>query len=604
MRYKRNCLIIFILIVALFILHLGNQYVLTDSRSESAVETGSFLDLSVSYLHTSGPSVTVAGHPVTLWQRDEFYYAFLPAACKENTVSVSNLPEGIRDSSIVWMYSENIPAVFIDTVTNTSEFINSNKDLREPATITVLEPNGEISLYQPLEYIKGRGNTSYLEFDKKPYQIKFVDAAPLLGMEEAKTWIFHANASDPSLLRNAVARNLAGHLELAQSDPGVFIDLYLNGEYVGNYYVTEKIEVKENRLSITDLETATKNVNIYRNLSSYEALWTEKTKARNIPHDPQDITGGYLIERDFGNRFLTEVQENGSYFITDAEECFILQFPSYASEKQVAYINDYVQQVENAILSPNGIDPVSGKSYDELIDTDSFVRKYLLEEVTANYDGGVASSFFYKDSDRIDGRLYAGPIWDYDVSFGNTPAYLGSLSDRPDKLTKLSAHEYASSWFCALYEKPDFYQQITECYATEISPYLAQLHEQVLPELANILTASATMDRVRWQTQYLENNSRYESWEESIAFLSDYITDRKVFLDKVWIDEEPVYRISLYIDDVIYDIFSVFEGETLPELPSPKLSYADFKGWADEDGSLPDFTAPVHEDMVFHALLK
>lgn len=604
MRYKRNCLIIFILIVALFILHLGNQYVLTDSRSESAVEAGSFLDLSVGYLHTSGPGVTVAGHPVTLWQQDEFYYAFLPAACKENTAPVSNLPEGISDSSIVWMYSENIPAVFIDTVTDTSESINSDKNYREPATITVLEPNGEISMHQPLEYIKGRGNTSYLEFDKKPYQIKFVDAAPLLGMEEAKTWIFHANASDPSLLRNAVARDLADHLGLAQSDPGVFIDLYLNGEYVGNYYVTEKIEVKENRLSITDLETATENVNIHKDLSSYEALWTEKTKARNIPRNPKDITGGYLIERDFGNRFLTEVQENGSYFITDAEECFILQFPSYASEKQVAYINDYVQQVENAILSPDGIDPVSGKSYDELIDTDSFVRKYLLEEVSANYDGGVASSFFYKDSDRVDGRLYAGPIWDYDVSFGNTPAYLGSLSDRPDRLTKLAAHEYASSWFCALYEKPDFYEQITKCYATEISPYLTQLHEQILSELADTLTASAAMDRIRWKDQYLINNGGDESWEESIAFLSDYITDRKTFLDRVWIDEETVYLISLYIDDVIYDTFSVFEGETLPEFPSPELSYADFKGWEGADGSLPDFTAPVCKDMVFHALLK
>lgn len=604
MRYKRNCLIIFVLIVALFLLHMGNQYVLIDSRSESATETGSFLDLSVINLLVSGPSVTVAGHPVTLWQQDEFYYAFLPAACKDNAVPVSNLPEGISDSSIVWMYSEQIPAVFIDTVTDTSESINSDKSYREPATITVLEPSGEISMYQPLEYIKGRGNTSYLEFDKKPYQIKFVDASPLLGMEEAKTWIFHANASDPSLLRNAVARDLADHLGLAQSNPGVFVDLYLNGGYVGNYYVTEKIEVKENRLAITDLETATENVNIHKDLSSYEALWTEKTKARNIPRNPQDITGGYLIERDFGNRFLAEVRENGSYFITDAEECFILQFPSYASEKQVAYINDYVQQVENAILSPDGIDPVSGKSYDELISTDSFVRKYLLEEVSANYDGGVASSFFYKDSDRIDGRLYAGPIWDYDVSFGNTPAYLGSLSDQPDKLTKLTTHEYASPWFGALYEKPDFYEQIKEYYAAEISPYLTQLHEQILPELADTITASATMDRIRWKDQYWVNNDGDESWEESIAFLSDYIARRKSFLDRVWIDEEPVYRISLYIDDVIYDTFSVFESETLPEFPSPKLSYADFKDWRDEDGSSPDFTAPVHGDMVFYGLLE
>lgn len=604
MKYKRNCLIISVMVIALTFLLLANRYILADSRSVSALEVSSFIDLASDYLHIGEPTVIAAGHPVTLWQQDGSYYAFLPAACKDNTNLISNVPQGIDPSSIVWLYSEHIPAVFIDTVSGSSESINSDRDYKETATITVLEPDGEISLYQPLEYVKTRGNTSYLHFDKKPYQIKFVDTVPFLGMDEGKIWIFSANATDSTLLRNALSRDLANHLGLAQSDPGVFVDLYLNDEYVGNYYVTEKVEVKENRLSLTDLEAATENVNVHKDLSSYEALWTEKTKARDIPYDPIDITGGYLIERDFSNRFLTEVQEYGSYFITDAEECFILQFPSYASARQVAYINDYVQHVENAILSPDGIDPATGSSYDELIDTDSFVRKYLLEEITSNYDGGVASSFFYKDSDSVDGKLYAGPIWDYDVTFGNTPFYLGNISDKPDKLTKLAAHEYTSAWFCALYEKPDFYENITDCYENEISSYLAQLTEQVLPELTDTIAASAEMDRIRWQDQYLTIKSKEESPEESIAFLSNYITDRKAFLDRVWIDNEPVYQVTLYIDDAIYDAFSVFEGETLPEFPSPKLSYADFQEWVAEDGSAPDYTAPVYEDIDFHALVK
>lgn len=583
---KRKNVIIFMVIIVIYLLILRFDYI-----------------LAANDLQTDGPTVNVAGHPVTLWPQDGFYYAFLPAACQDNTDLIYDLPEGIDASSIIWMYSEHIPAVFIDTESGTSESINSDKNCREPGTITVLEPDGKISLCQPLEYIKGRGNTSYLEFDKKPYQIKLTSAAPLLDMEKSKTWVLTANASDPSLLRNELARNLANHLGLAQSNPGVFIDLYLNGEYVGNYYVTEKVEVKENRLSITDLENATEKVNSNQDLSSYEASWTDKTKARSIPNDPADITGGYLIERDFRSRFLKEVEDNGSYFITEAEECFILQSPSYASEKQVAYINDYVQNVENAILAPNGIDPVSGSSYTELINVDSFVRKYLLEEVTANYDGGVASSFFYKDSDRIDGKLYAGPIWDYDVSFGNTPAYLGHLSDRPDRLTKLSTHPDSSVWFSALYEKPDFYERITDCYKVEISSYLTELAEQVLPELANTTAASAAMDRIRWQDQYLENGNE-ESLEDSIAFLSDYITDRKAFLDRVWIKEDSVFRITLYIENTVYDTFSVFEGETLPEFPTPEISYADFQGWETEGGSLPDFTAPIYEDMVFYAQLE
>lgn len=266
-----------------------------------------------------------------------------------------------------------------------------------------------------------------------------------------------------------MTRKLAGRLGLAQSEEGVFVDLYLNGEYVGNYYVTEKVEVKENRLPITDLEEATEIANDNSDLSSFETAWTDTTKAKQIPNEPEDITGGYLIERDFAQRFLSEVEINESYFITDAKESFIVRSPEYASENQIAYINDYIQSVENAILAPDGIDGSSGKSYRDFIDMQSFVRKYLLEEVAANYDGGVASSYFYKDKDTVSEKLFAGPIWDYDVAWGNTPPDLGYLSASPERLTRLAAHEDASVWFAALYEKEDFYREMRSCYQREIS---------------------------------------------------------------------------------------------------------------------------------------
>lgn len=150
-------------------------------------------------------------------------------------------------------------------------------------------------------------------------------------MDAAKKWIFISNAPDATLLRNALSRNLADHLGLAQSDEGVFVDLYLNGEYAGNYYVTEKVEVGKNRLPIADLEKATEIANDNDDLSVYETAWTDTTKARRIPENPEDITGGYLIERDFDQRFLKEVEINDSYFITEAKESFIVRSPEYAS---------------------------------------------------------------------------------------------------------------------------------------------------------------------------------------------------------------------------------------------------------------------------------
>ena len=570
---------------------------LTDSQSDEPLVETANADAASGHIY-----ITIADYQIALWQKDDMYYAFLPAAFRNIDIE-PEIPVEIDPASIVWMYSENIPAVFIETESGTVDSINQDKNVKEAGNISVLDTNGYTTFSFPLEYIKGRGNTSYTEFEKKPYQIKLEESAPFLGMPSAKKWIFISNAPDSTLLRNALSRNLATHLNLAQSDEGVYVDLYLNGVYNGNCYVTEKIEIKGSRLNITDLEDATKTMNDDADFSLYETAWTDTTKAKHIPEEPEDITGGYLIERDFDDRFLKEVEINESYFITDAEECFIVRSPEYASENQISYIDQYVQSVENAILSPDGIDPGSGKSYMDLIDVDSFVRKYLLEEVTANYDGGVASSYFYKDKDAISGKLYAGPIWDYDVTWGNSPDYLGHVSTSPDRLTKLAAHSDSSVWFSTLYAKPEFYEEVISCYQQEVSSYLDILADNVLPLLAELTEASVAMDRVRWEEQYLLNGAE-ESREEAIAFLTDYIRKRKEFLDDAWIDQIPVHQITLLIENNIYDTLYVFDNEPLPILPEIEIDYAKHIGWMTPDGAAPMMGASICEDMVFHAILQ
>ncbi len=545
----------------------------------------------------------VAGLEISLWPKNGQYYAFLPSACREAGLE-PELSENIDPDSVIWLYSEHIPAVFIETESGTSDQINSDKNIKEAGTIKVLEPDGSFSLEHSLEYIKGRGNTSYTEFDKKPYQIKLTQDAPFLDMEPGKKWVFVSNSADSSLIRNALSRSLAGHLNLPQSEEGTFVDLYVNKEYVGKYYVVEKIEIQENRLLLSDLQKATEHENETEDLSTYETAWTDTTKAKQIPNDPEDITGGYLIERDFDNRFLKEVEINESYFITEAKECFIVRDPEYTSEAQIAYIDSYVQSVENAILSAEGIDGTTGKSYQDLIDVDSFVRKYLLEEVTANYDGGVASSYFYKDSDTIDGRLYAGPVWDYDVSWGNSPAYLGQISTSPERLSRLASHSDSSVWFQSLYHKPEVYEKIVSCYAQEISPYLTLLADEILPMLDEITAASAAMDQVRWEDQYARNGYSGDR-SEQITFIADYIKARKDFLDQAWIAQIPVHTVTLLIEGAVYDTLYVLDNDTLPEFPQVPAEHANVVAWTSaEDGSLPDHTMPVTKDMTFQAVLQ
>ncbi len=249
---------------------------------------------AVSETNTGKSYVSVAGHEIALWQHGGQFYAFLPSACREMDLQ-PEIPEETAPDSIVWMYSENIPAVFIDTKSGSAEQIHADKNVKEAGEISVLEADGSISLRMPLAYIKSRGNTSFTSFEKKPYQIKLTDAVSLLGMDAAKKWIFISNAPDTTLLRNALSRKLAGQLDLAQSKDGVFVDLYLNGEYAGNYYVTEKVEVHKNPLPITDMEKVAELTNNNEEFNVYETAWTDSTKAKDVPKDPVDITGGYFL---------------------------------------------------------------------------------------------------------------------------------------------------------------------------------------------------------------------------------------------------------------------------------------------------------------------
>ena len=127
--------------------------------------------------------------------------------------------------------------------------------------------------------------------------------------------------------------------------------------------------------------------------------------------------------------------------------------------------------------------------------------------------------------------------------------------------------------------------------------------DEVLPLLAETTAASAAMDRVRWDAQYIANEAE-EDRETALAFLSDYIVKRKAFLDKAWIEQIPVQRAAFYMDVEIYDTIYVFRGEPLPALPDVNIDFATFLGWTLADGSTPDLSAPVYTDMTFQAILQ
>ena len=255
-----------------------------------------------------------------------------------------------KEVSVGVKQSAEVAAVFIDTESGTMDKVHASKSNKEKGDILLVRGDGSLDYQGALKHIKGRGNATW-DMAKKPYNIKLDESADLLGMGSAKGWCLLANYADTSLLRNHVVYHLAEEAGIPFTMDSQTVDLYLNGIYNGAYLMTEKVEIGKNRVDITDMEKATEKVNT-DDLDSYSAggvlQYRRGTrKWVNIPKDPEDITGGYLIEVELNDRYEAEA----CGFVTTIGQAVTMKAPEYVSENQINYIADLYQEMEDAIYS-------------------------------------------------------------------------------------------------------------------------------------------------------------------------------------------------------------------------------------------------------------
>ena len=507
----------------------------------------------------------VGDEVISTWEKDDVHYLFLPSFAKDaevvlapyspefyvvnqkKKISTGESVEGILKNKITAcqilktgevfelciMQSENVPTLFIDTQSGGLDELKEDKEHIVAGTVQTVSADGQWETGVAMKSVGGRGNTSFAGYDKKPYSITLNEEVSLLGLPKGEKYALISNASDPSLVRNDIARRMEMALGLRFSKQGQFVDLYINGEYEGNYYLCHSMDVGEERVNITDMEAVVDLIYKYRNYESEEVYENASVKAREITVNPQDITGGYLIEREYVQRFEYEYAEIDSAFITENEEHFVVKSPRYCSVEQINYIYDYVNEAEKAILSENGKNPNSGMHYRSYIDVDSFVKKYLVEEVSKNYDAGVSSSFYYKDRDENGGKLCAAPGWDYDMSLGNYVDWMEEFSGDPTGISELAFHTYASPWHTALYEKEDYYALVEKYYWQYLEPFLQQMIDCGIMEYKKELGASAAMNEIRWKEELLEN-PYYENRDQVYNDLLEFLSIRKAYLDEAW----------------------------------------------------------------------
>lgn len=275
----------------------------------------------------------------------------------------------------------DVPVISIDTEDGGG--VTSKVDYKG-CTIT-LENADESYCFESVDAeIRGRGNSSW-GMEKKSYRIKFTEKRSMFGSDyEAKSWTLIANHCDKSLSRNALAYEMAQRMSgLDFSSMNEFVELYLDGEYKGVYLLCDQIEVGEGRVDIGE----------------------------EFCDDPSQM--GFLIELD--SRANEEGKKGYDYVLLDYGRPYLIKSPdstdpAYDPDVHLSYISGYIDECL-AALSDEDWDKIC-----ELIDVDSFVDMYVVNEMFANLDHYLFSVYFYK---APNGKLYVGPAWDFDISSGN-----------------------------------------------------------------------------------------------------------------------------------------------------------------------------------------
>ena len=490
----------------------------------------------------NGTGATLNGAPVT----GEETAADLK---EKNTLSAGG--RSIRFT--VMQGSPDLPALYITTDTGSMKKIDGSKKYKETGWLVMTGGSGGTEYDGSLEHMKLRGNAS-TRYTKKNYQIKLADSTDLLGMGKAKKWILTGNWLDESFIRNEMTYDLAEYIGLPYTPERQQAELYVNHEYLGLYLFSEKIEIRKSRVNIADLEEATELLNPEK-LSAYRPA-TKKVsanafyKAYSIPENPEDITGGYIVEYEFQkSRYETEP----SYYRTKRKRGLIIKSPEYASVEQMQYISNFMQGFENAICAADGVDPDTGKHYSDFVDMDSLVRKYMINEFSQNYDGNSSSEFFFKPSDNQSTKAFAGPVWDLDNSYADFAQNYNKKQILSAGYLFIGEAGKGLYWWPNLYGHEDFRKEIRRAYnavfgrgvriilGTEEDP------DGVLKSLdqyAAAIESSVAMNLARYPDLFAERGGVQtgKSFRENIEYLRTFIQGRTAYLEEAWgtgLPEEP-----------------------------------------------------------------
>lgn len=413
---------------------------------------------------------------------------------KDCYLTVTDKNGQTREYQLEIVYLKNqLPVVYLTTdsglaVTSKEEYVNGtfSLDCSDSYMSQCLNINSKAI------QIRGRGQSSWEQFDKKSYKIKFVSKTEVLGMTPNKKWVLIANHPDKTLMQNHIAMTMGSVLDnLAFTSHQYLVDVFFNGEYLGVYTIGEQIEVKNGRVDIE-------------------------------PEEGDDSLA-FLIE--LGGRD-DDAADPPAYYTVGYLRNFTIHYPEeeVISATDVNRIKSYLRQCDNAVKYL--------QDYEEYIDVDSLIDWIICYEMTYNLDGCMRRSCYMVLEPG--GKLKMGPIWDFDLAFGNfhryadgTWATLGSAAD--DTYVKLN-------WINCLVADPEFMDRLRARWDEIKDELLADMLAEV-DYTYQVARPSAMLNFEKWNVLGTRlfgqpySTVNYKTYDAQVQRLKDYIQNRWNWLD-------------------------------------------------------------------------
>lgn len=442
------------------------------------------------------------------------------------------------DGSRLYIMQGSLPSLHVDVKAGySSETIHKDKDAKIEALASIYgTENGEYDLDPSSIEIKTRGNSTWA-FDKKPYQIKFDKKKDLFGMGAAKKWILLANYVDGTMVRNKIIFDLGEKIGMPYTCQSVFVDLYMDGEYLGVYQLCEKVEIGDSRV-------------------------------------PLENDYGVVIEMDANVRI--DATED-IHFITSATNKafvykeYVTDFEDLEDPENAELVGKVMDYVEYEIIEPLEEELYYGgdnwELVESLIDVDSFINYYFITEYSEECDATFASTYFYTEGPGD--KLHCGPLWDYDRSFG-TYMNCGYEQDTGADFLKNvidNVDDQRVDWFKMLFRYPEFVQRANEIYDETIrDAFDAEELNASIDAYEEYLRPSLRMNHVKWVVFHTINDlaadrigydkTSDELLDYTIGEMKKYIINRKGFLDIAYDNYMPALMYTTHANNEWQNTYS------------------------------------------------